>query len=628
MLKALKHYFYFVIIAFIVFTLCRAIFYFSNINAFTGINYTHLLFLFFSGLRFDASSISLILVLFSIVFWIPLKNSFTKTHRIIIVILFIVPLVIGVLFNLIDVVYFKFIGKRTTADIILMKGVGAELKHLIPQFIRDYWIMFVLFFTLVTSISYIAIKRVILLKDISETPRILNFGLLLLFAGVHVLAFRGGIQPRPLKIISAGLYTQSQYVPIVINTPFSFYTTFLNTEQLEEKSFMEFDDTKKWFNPIKVIEPISISKNKPNVFIIVLESFSTEYVGFFNNGKGVTPFFDSLCTKSIVCANFYNNSKKSIEGIPTILSGIPTLMEAPYVSSIYAQNRIKGIGNYLKELNYETAFFHGGTNGTMGLNATSQMLGFNKYYGRTEYNNNKEYDGHWGIWDMPFFNYTVKEVSKLKAPFCATLFSLSSHHPFELPKEYNYLKIKDAAPITNCIKYTDLALKQFFTEARKQNWFKNTVFIITADHTGPSVDPVYANLIGIYKTPMIIYSEGFVPKKIKKITQQIDILPTVLAITGYSDTVYNMGFSVFDTINSGYAFSYLSGTYQLVENDFAIQYNNDSISNVLRVYPDSMKISLNDTLGFYTKKPFLTKRLQSIIQRYNSDLINNKTVVK
>ena len=111
-----------------------------------------------------------------------------------------------------------------------------------------------------------------------------------------------------------------------------------------------------------------------------------------------------------------------------------------------------------------------------------EILGFDHYYGMTEYNNDADFDGVWGIWDHKFFQYMNKTLSEKKKPFFATVFSVSSHAPFQVPKELKNQFKEGNVPLHKCIRYTDYSLKKFFESASKEKWFNNTIFVFTGDH--------------------------------------------------------------------------------------------------------------------------------------------------
>ena len=173
--------------------------------------------------------------------------------------------------------------------------------------------------------------------------------------------------------------------------------------------------------------------HKKNVFVIILESFSSEHIGALthqigNKNTDFTPFLDSLAEKSLVFEGFANG-KRSIEGIPAILASLPTWMTEDFITSQYSSNKFNSLASILKAEGYNTSFFHGGKNGTMGFDAFSKSAGFEFYYGKNEYPDQSDFDGSWGISDEPYLQYIAKTLNTTPEPFlgsCIYAFVASS----------------------------------------------------------------------------------------------------------------------------------------------------------------------------------------------------------
>jgi len=364
---------------------------------------------------------------------------------------------------------------------------------------------------------------------------------------------------------------------------------------------------------------------KLNVFVIALESFSKEYIGALNGkSKGYTPFLDSLISESLTFTNAFSNGKTSIEGIPAIVSSIPTWMNEPFITSPYGSNQMNSLANLLKQQGYYSAFFHGGTDGTMGFDAFTNLAGYDDYFGRKEYNNEKDYDGNWGIWDEEFLQYTANTINKKQQPFFATVFTLTSHHPFRVPDKYKNKFKEGPLPIEKSISYTDFALRKFFESAKKMPWFNNTLFVLSADHTGISDDAYYTNDIGNYSIPIIYYMPNSQLKGFDStITQQIDIMPSVLDFMNYPSPYFAFGNSVFDKHKQHFALTFRSDLFHLIENNYILQFDGDKATDLYHYTTDSL---LKDNL--YNKEPEVSasmeNKIKAIIQTYQQSLINNK----
>jgi phosphoglycerol transferase MdoB-like AlkP superfamily enzyme len=298
-------------------------------------------------------------------------------------------------------------------------------------------------------------------------------------------------------------------------------------------------------------------------------------------------------------------------------------MNDAYSTSPYSGNRIESMASILGKLGYNTHFYHGGKNGTMGFDSYAKLAGFDSYYGLDEYPDKKDFDGSWGVYDIPYFQYLAAEQDKLKEPFLTAVFSLSAHHPYKLPADYKSVCPKGKLPIHPTICYSDDALRHYFGRIKNTAWYKNTVFIITADHTAQSTNKKYNTTKGIYAIPLVLFD----PSKdtfilIKNTVQQADITPTALDYLGLPATMIAFGKSGIDKSQNGMAVNYLSGLYQLIQNDHTILfdgeelvagYKNDSNSLDVKSISKPTKVIIESE-----------KKLKAIIQAYNNRMIDNK----
>jgi len=629
MLSRFVHYVIKMGIAVAVFFLCGLIFFFFNLKGFNDIGVGEFIKVNIASVRFSLSAIAVLFSAYTVFIFFPIKRS-ENIDRKVGNLLYLLPLIISVMLNAVDWEYYKYIGKRTGSELFLTNGLSNDIVRLMPRFIVDFWYVCILIFIFIWIII-LANKKINLrypLSYISENIFI-KISLLILVLLANIIAFRGGLQMRPIKPIAAGLYTQPKYIPLILNTPFCIIRSTEGNVLEEKNYFSNRTELIKYFNPIKEITNNN-TLNKPNVVIIILESFSKEYMGYGGVYKGYTPFLDSLLKQSWFFPNAFANGKRSIEGVPAIVGGIPSLSETPYISSTYSSNQIDALPVKLKEMGYYSAFFHGGHNGTMGFDYFAKLAGIDKYYGYNEYKPLPgEEDGNWGIYDEPYLKYTAKKLSEFKTPFLATVFTLSSHHPFTLPKNFKYNSTRNPAhPILKTINYTDWALQQFFTYAKKQSWFNNTLFVITADHTGPDLTPAYGSLTGIYKIPIAYYMPGILKYSIDdRVTQQIDITPTVLSLCGYKGKIYCFGENMNDTSNKGYAINYVLNTHQYITDSLVFHYYNEEPLRLLNYKKDTMLRS-NLLLDYPQRTKELELKTKAFIQTYHHDLIHNQTRVK
>lgn len=472
--------------------LCRLVFYIFNPSYFTDVGITD----FLHGFRFDMISLVFGLIPILIILVIPLKSYTDRLLRVMNV-YFLFVINIFALTNFIDVIYYRFTLKRTTWDIFSYVNAGDDFAKLIPQFLKDYYFMIIIWLIFV-YLSILAGNRIFKSNDFTEKPSSKILYSLVIIASL-IVGSRGGFQLKPLNIIDASRYTSPQNTALLLSTPFSMMKSFGRNQLFAHQYFTE-EKARQLFNPVFEIEE-SDSADKRNIVIIIMESLSKEYIGYFNPGMNYTPFLDSLMQHSIVFENAYANGKRSIEALPAIFSGLPNLMNEAYNTSPYAGNSMSSLALYLKKQGYQSSFFHGGANGTMGFNSYTKLAGFDAYYGKDEYPGKDDFDGLWGIYDVPYFQYVASMQSEMKEPFLSGVFSLSAHHPYKLPTEFNNQCKEGSLEILKMICYSDIALQKYFEKVKKSDWYKRSIFIITADHTAQNVSEKYGTSLGMYASP-------------------------------------------------------------------------------------------------------------------------------
>jgi len=522
--------------------------------------------MFFYGLRFDATAIVISNLLFIGLHFYPFSHFYSRAYQAVLRSIFLIVNSVAVMMNFIDIEFVRFEGKRATTDFFKIMGFGDDFVNTMPRVVLDYW-HFLLMVIVVVYLLNKLYKKISITTSRPQENFLLkslwgNIILAFLTFGLCFIGFRGGIQYRPINIMTATRYATGKEVSLLLNTPFTILKT-LGKNVLLPVNYYSREEAGKIYPVIH-----NYKSNQPfrslNVVLLVVESLGKEYIGSLNNNTGFTPFLDSLMNYSIVFPNAFANGKRSIEGIPCIVAGIPALMDEPFITSAYNGNKVTSIASVLKRKGYQTLFFHGGTNGTMGFDNFSRLSGYDKYYGRKEYNNDSDFDGNWGIFDEPFMQYSVTKLNTVKQPFHATVFTLSSHHPYLVPKSLEGRFRKGPLPIHESISYTDYSLKKFFETASKTNWYDSTLFVITGDHTAISEYPFYQGHIGMYAVPVIFFQPTHLQKNTSlATTEQIDILPGILDLLNYDEPFFSFGSSMFDSTVTHSSVNYINGLYQL-----------------------------------------------------------------
>jgi phosphoglycerol transferase MdoB-like AlkP superfamily enzyme len=606
---------------------CRFFFLVFNFVYYSQLETGTLVLSFVYGLRFDITAVIISNILFISLHLFPFSFFYSNIYQRVLKIIFNVFNIPFLLLNCIDFGLFRFTGKRTGAEIFKIMSFGDDFINTVPQMIIDFWYLLLLFFLLIYLMNRFYPKmnsQTILSGSIPFFKSIFGKAILfLLFLSLTFIGFRGGIQYKPLNILSASRYGTGKQTALVLNTSFTVIKT-TGKQAIVETHWMPDDEAKRISPFIKIPRKDNVFHPK-NVVVIILESFGKEYIGALNNYKGYTPFLDSLMKQSLVFSNAFANGKRSIEGIPAIVAGLPALLPDPFITSAYSSNSITTIASLLKLKGYSSVFFHGGTNGTMGFDNFSKLAGYDRYFGRSEYNNDDDFDGSWGIYDEPFLKRTAIEMNKLKTPFHATIFTISSHHPYKIPDNLENKFPAGTLPIHRSIGYTDYSLKKFFKFASTMNWYKNTLFVITADHTALSEKPYYQARTGMYAVPIFFYCPGdsLLQGIVARTTQHIDILPGIMDYLGYDKSYFAFGNSMLDEKKYGNAINYIDDTYQLISDHYSYILDNTDKHFIYDLSADSTlkkDISGADTL----LENRMDKKLKSFIQNFNHAMIFNE----
>ncbi len=621
----------------VLFFLSRILFYLFNLGYFANLGLADALRLFVIGIRFDLSAVLIVNAPFIVMNTVPFKFRFNRIYQGIANGFFYLLNSFALMTNFGDTIYFRFTLKRLTADIFSYVGVGGDFDKLIPQFLRDFWYIALIWMLFVAILVYVgtrfsAVSSGTKKKGFDVKFFAINIVLFAVITVLSVIGIRGGLQLRPIGLVTAGNYTSAKNLPLLLNTPFSIART-INKETLKTiKLYRKETDLAKIYTPVH--QGKSTGFKNYNVMIIILESMSREHIGSLNhsleNGRyqGFTPFLDSLM-KHGMYFDAFANGKTSIQGIPAVLSGIPSLMNESFIQSPYATGKFTSIAGLLKPKGYTTAFFHGGTNGTMGFDSYTRLVGFEHYYGRNEYNNEKDYDGKWGIRDEEFFQYSARTINGFRQPFFAAFFSLSSHHPYHVPAKYVNVFRTGRLPIQQSIMYADYSLGEFFHTAKHMPWYKNTLFVITADHTSEGYYPYYQSDVGQFAVPLLFFKPGSdLQGRPETVAQQTDVMPTVLNYLGYDKNYLAFGTDLFDTVSGTARFSihYISGFYGLMKDGYYLEFNGTKSTALYNLAKDYLQT--NNLLG---KENEVQGRMElfinAYIQQYNNRLIENRLSV-
>ncbi len=583
--------FYRIFLAFVFYQVARLLFWFFNKDLIRINSVSDYFNIAYHGTAFDTTAILYVNSLFILLSLLPLVINTKKYYQKFLFYLYFITNGIAYGMNFGDFVYYKFSQARLTMAAMHVAQHEKNIGKVFFVSIAEH--PFVILWFILLMILWIFLYKKVKISDRKPVKKWVYFVSsavsLCIVAALVVGGIRGDFKhsTRPINLVDANRHVKNPLqANVVLNSVFSFFRT-MNTNNFQEVKFVDEKFIEQNVRPYKIYEREGIEP-KPNVVIFILESFSKEYSGAFNKNTTIkdfvsyTPFFDSLATQSLIATNAFANGRQSIHGMSSILAGIPTLKDA-FTSSPYSNQKIQSVVSVANDMGYDTSFFHGAPNGSMGFMGFGNILGFKHYYGKTEYNNDADFDGIWGIWDEPFFQYFAKTLNTKKSPFMATMFSVSSHHPFKVPEKYAGKFKRGPLEIHEPVGYTDYALKKFFETAKKMPWYQNTIFVMVADHTNQVAYPEYEKAMNRFAIPILFYSPN--PKynlkgEITTPTQQMDIYPTLADLMGYNKKIRSWGRSLVSDKKEDYLIVNSSGVEQFMIGNYIYLFDGRNFTGI------------------------------------------------
>ncbi|MBR1933079.1 MAG: LTA synthase family protein [Prevotella sp.] len=584
------------------------------------------------GLVFDTAAILVTNIPYVVLMLLPLHWKETRLWHQLCRWVFVVVNGLALVVNLCDAAYFPFTLRRTTTTVFGEFQNEGNLGGIILTETLRHWYFVLLAILVVYGLWRLYTSPRLQARRLSWWRYDLSTLLSLAAVAPFVVAgIRGGFATavRPITISNANQYVDRPTdAALVLNTPFSLYRTIGKAVFVVPDYFQDEQALSAVYTPIHQSAD-TVPMTKKNVVVLIVESFGREYIGALNRDlehgqyKGYTPCVDSIIGLGTTFKRSFCNGRKSIDGMPSILSSIPMFVE-PFFLTPASLNQVDGIASLLAQEGYATAFFHGAQRGSMGFMAFARSTGFQQYYGREDYNadprfgGDDDFDGMWAIWDEPFLQYYCTKMADMQEPFMTAVFTASSHHPYQIPDKYKEVYPEEGIIMHKCIRYTDMAIGKFFREASRQPWFQNTIFVLTSDHTNMSDHDYYQTDLGGFCSPIIIYEPADTlrqPGEMQdKIAQQIDILPTVMGMLHYDKPYFGFGIDLFNTpADSTWAVNYLNGIYQYVKHGHVLQFDGQQVKAVYSLEDSLMQHNL---AGRVPRQAQMERELKAIIQQY------------
>ncbi len=526
---------------------------------------------FLIGLRFDNAIFFILNALPLLLLFLPIKQRWYATGVDVLLHLTFIYAVISLLSGF---VYFGIAQKHPTIELRL---IFSDFREVFFMALKSYWYVL---------LSYVAIVFLgwklwrWLFKPLPATLSWRNslvcVPLLLL---ITVISIRGGLQSRPLRP-SMAFQNENMFLGnLALNSVYTSVTALFHKDRLPVPRRLSDElITGVWRRllannekPLSAEYPLwrtsqGNGDKKLNVVVFIMESWSAADVGALGGRGDVTPYFDRIAAEGLLFTEAYATNTRSIESLPSIISSIPSVYGITYITSNFQTNSQRGLWAIYAALGYNTYFAYAAWPGSMGFDSYARQVGFRHIITRDSFPSGTPQDGTWGIYDEITFLKMHELFAAETKPFAAVIYSLHPHPPYGLPEGRLKINHPKRSAFYTAMRYSDDALAAFFERAKQASYFKDTIFVITADHAfeqRPGRDS--------FRVPLLFYAPAHIkPGRQNRVASQLDILPSLMQLTKTGQPYSAAGKSLFDNTAAFSIFQkdslmgYIEGDYALL----------------------------------------------------------------
>ena len=594
------------------FTLFRILFTALYADRLTEASLEQIAMAFLVGLRFDASTMAILMAPF---LFLSLFNVFNRFA------------IFRGLWNLAPIPLFLWMTALWSANLIYYENAGKHLgyesfayldgdfKLLLGSALSENTLTVLAGFA---GMALLAVLGGLLVKKVKPAPYAplgwgrgtLNFVLVIILVMVGI---RGGLQREPLRANDAIVSNTSFLNNLGLNP---VYTTLMDLKSysvpreqrmpLEHsvcvvRNEIDFSGAEfvsdKYPLLRRCIPKNGPTRKAPNIVVVMLENWTGKFINPISsgvvNGQEVTPNFNKLAREGVFFKRFYSPGGRTTNAMMATLAGIPDKPGLTVVRTHEVLGNFSGMGNIMKSLDYDTFFVTGGPLDFDNKNTVLKHLGFDTLIGQKKIKQLERYEtGSWGCYDEDVLEVLHENLEKResKNPFLAVLLTLTTHYPYRVPhKKFETFDKKSGNPgYLNVLKYADHSIGKFMAKARKSSYFENTVFIFMGDHTHHR----HLSYREDKNVPFLVYAPGLLKPAVKKdIASQLDVIPTILGLVNRETYFSAMGRNLFAKRKKNSAYFAFGNLFGWIEGDlFYHQVTDATYGTMPRVHSTKFEI--------------------------------------
>ncbi|WP_316789197.1 LTA synthase family protein [Pedobacter frigoris] len=392
---------------------------------------------------------------------------------------------------------------------------------------------------LLIILGFVIQRRVVLRTlEFTKTPVWLRSIAVLLLFFINFLLIRGGLTGSPITQSMAYFSKDQTLNNAAVNTEWNLMSSLLASRMTKSNPYLYMDKqradaiVKDLYTPAKDTTVNLLTTNRPNVVLVIIESFTADLIKTLGGDAGITPNFENLIQQGVLFSNVYSTGSRTDKGLVGTLAGFPTLAAGSIVKWPEKMQKLPAISQALFKNGYHTSFFYGGESEFDNYKAFILSHNYQKLIDRNDFKNAG--GTSWGQFDEVVFARQTEELNKEPQPFFSTLLTLTNHEPYGLPGAYKFGRADNVAKFKSTAYYTDSCIHAYLNNAKKQAWYKNTLFVFIADHGHllPRNSQEIFNP-GRYHIPLLFYGEvirkEFRGKKFENTGSQSDVAATLLS---------------------------------------------------------------------------------------------------
>jgi phosphoglycerol transferase MdoB-like AlkP superfamily enzyme len=609
MLRSLFSFIRFFIFWLLFFAITRAVFEIYFHHKLHGVSFTDILKTFAYGIRMDASATAYIAIIPILVF---IVNWFTKGKNISSIwlksytwfCLFCISLIAIVDLNIFTEwgakVNFRAFDTLYNSPAESMASTGSSPIGLSLTIGIFLMLTGIILSNLIIDYDY---------KKPAETSKAKTIFSILL-VGINFIILRGSLLPDPVNQ-SVAYFSDNQLLDLSAqNTEWNLANNVFENlrHPYNPYLFMPAAQAKKTVNETFTVKKDTtvhlLTTNRPNVVIIQLESFTADVIESLGGEKGDAPNFEKFIKNGVLFNNIYAAGDRTDKGIIAILSGFPSQAIRTIIIDTTKQKKLPSLLTSFKDTGYTTSYFYGGTSDYMNFDTYM-------YDHKTDHITDeksipkKDVGSTWGAHDNILFKKHVEYLSKQTKPFFSLIQTLTNHEPFVLPVQPHFKGDEVSDKFRSTTYFTDSCLNAYFEEAKQHAWYKNTLFILVADHghrlprnTSAAYDPAK------YHIPLLFFGDAIKPEyrgtRITKLGNQTDIAATLLAQLDLPHNEFKWSKNLLNPYSKEFAFFDWDNGFGFMQPEQAVSYDGSGQRMIYVKNKHADKALTNQTL-FYGK---------------------------